>query len=53
MAPKRQVVKNDSQSSDLVSGNIDSTPSHILYDLNIFAEWSHDFENVVSMFCLI
>lgn len=48
MAPKRQIL-NDSQSELQKSGTggAQSTPSHILYDLNIFAEWSQDIENAV------
>ena len=46
MSSRRQVQKNDSLDSRLSDGT--TTPSTILYDLNIHNEWSQEAENVVS-----
>ncbi|KAF6040606.1 NBAS [Bugula neritina] len=47
MATKRKAVSKRNESSDVLLGN-SATPANILYDLNIFTEWSQDVENAVS-----
>lgn len=51
MSSKRRIAGQVGQSS--VSGSKSaSTPSTILYDLNIFNEWGQDLENVVSSYII-